>query len=139
MVYLYRTVDTILFMKMKKGMLVGSLLFLSLCSIAQKETINQENVIQATSVPSPKESSDLNFEQFCNLNACTVFTSEKSISTDGTLQNVSGKKIVLSEIGIKLLEDKAQVFQLASQPNTYVKVESLYRLRLMFNSIQANK
>ena len=75
------------------------------------------------------------FEQFCLKNALSTIqvSPEKSnVKLNGELKGVDKVDATYLDYGIVLLENEAQYFSIEGK-NTIIKVESLYRLRLMYN------
>lgn len=77
---------------------------------------------------------DNGFEEFVNKNAVSIIeVSNKSIGNLETIVLTSFENLTLKDLNLKALEDKAQYFSIKGS-DKIVKVESLYRLRLAYQS-----
>lgn len=109
---------------MMKILLLVSLSFIAYSSYSQEKKINKiENV----------NTKNQTFEEFVNQNAITIF-SESSIKASNFPEiEVLVEKPLLSDVKIAALEEKTQYFNIKGT-NKVLKIESLYRLRLMYQS-----
>jgi hypothetical protein len=109
---------------MMKILLLVSMYFIAYSAYSQEKSATKiENV----------NTKNLSFEEFVNQNAITVF-SESSLKSSKFLEiEVFVEKPLLSDLKITALEEKAQYFKIKGT-NKVLKIESLYRLRLMYQS-----
>jgi hypothetical protein len=77
------------------------------------------------------------FEAFVNTHAISVFTSNSKLPADAGLVVLSTEKPTLKELGMVALEEKAQYF-LVKGTDKVMKIESLYRLRLLYQAQTKN-
>lgn len=77
---------------------------------------------------------DNGFEEYVNKNAISIIeVSNKSIGNFETVVLTSFENLTLKDLNLKALEDKAQYFSIKGSDKV-LKVESLYRLRLAYQS-----
>jgi hypothetical protein len=77
------------------------------------------------------------FEAFVNTHAISVFTNSSKSSENEILIILNKEYSTLNELGMKALENKAQYF-LIKNTDKVLKIESLYRLRLMYQAQTKN-
>lgn len=73
------------------------------------------------------------FEEFVNQNAITIFQENVLKNTNCVEINLNVENPVLSDLKLSALEDRAQYFRIKGT-DKILKIESLYRLRLMYQS-----
>lgn len=77
---------------------------------------------------------DNGFEEYVNKNAISIIeVSNKSIGNLESVVLTSFENLTLKDLNIKALEEKAQYFSIKGSDKV-LKVESLYRLRLAYQS-----
>jgi hypothetical protein len=111
--------------------LLSSLMVCCLSAVmAQEKQQSTSNAAQTTV-------STVSFETFCLQHATQIIlsTNGKSVSENTVMvPNVQKKSPTYLDYGVTLKENEAQYF-LIEGTATLLKVESLYRLRLMYNSL----
>lgn len=82
----------------------------------------------------PVTTADQNFEKFCLEHAVSVIhlSDAKTVTTAGTVSAPDKKSPTYKDYGVTLKENEAQYFAI-SGTSDILKVESLFRLRLMYN------
>lgn len=116
-------------LKMKRTLLVLSFLSSVACLHAQVKSDLKKS--EATAAPS----TSMSFEQYCLKNATLVIPStSKSMNVTGTVPVVNKSNPTYQDYGVTLKENEAQYFTIEGTSNL-LKVESLFRLRLMYNSL----
>jgi hypothetical protein len=80
-------------------------------------------------------STEISFEQFCLKNAVQIIpASTKKVSITSSVPAVDSPNPTYQDFGVQLKENEAQYFTIEGTSNL-LKVESLFRLRLMYNSL----
>jgi hypothetical protein len=87
-------------------------------NVSKIENVNTENQL---------------FEVFVNQNAISIFLESSLKSSNFPEIEVVVDKPLLSDLKIDAMEEKAQYFKIKGT-NKVLKIESLYRLRLMYQS-----
>lgn len=105
------------------------LLLVSMSFIAYSAYSQENSAIKIENVNSKKQT----FEEFVNLNAISVFSESTLKSSNFPEIEVLVEKPVLSDLKIEAMEEKAQYFKIKGT-NKVLKIESLYRLRLIYQS-----
>lgn len=113
---------------MKRTLLLLSFFGSIACVQAQvKSTQSQTKSVEA--------SKQISFEQFCLKNAIQIIAStSKPMNVTGSVPAADIPNPTYLDYGVQLKENEAQYFTIEGTSNL-LKVESLYRLRLMYNSL----
>jgi len=107
---------------MKLSVLLWMVLFSGLTVSAQTSKTTEAPV-----------AADQNFEKFCLEHAVSVLHIDgKTVTTAGTVSTPDKKSPTYRDYGVTLKENEAQYFTIAGTSDM-LKVESLFRLRLMYN------
>lgn len=108
--------------------LLFSLFVGSLVSVNAQTSVNQKTVKETAAV-----SKSISFDEFCLKNATQIIVeTSKSIKVTGSVPALDTKIATYKDYGVVLKENEAQYFTIEGSTNL-LKVESLYRLRLMYN------
>ncbi len=108
---------------MKFTVLLGMVLFTGLSVSAQTSKTKE----------APVTTADQNFEKFCLEHAVSVIHIDgKTVTTAGTVSAPDKKSPTYKDYGVTLKENEAQYFAISGSSDI-LKVESLFRLRLMYN------
>jgi len=108
---------------MKLSVLLYMVLFSGLTVSAQTSKTTEESVTSA----------DQNFERFCLKHAVSVIHADgKTATTAGTVSAPDKKLPTYKDYGVTLKENETQYFTI-SGTSDILKVESLFRLQLMYN------
>lgn len=107
-----------------KILLLVSISFFSCCAFTQnKNEAKIEN----------HNTKNQSFEEFVNTHAISIFQEISSKGSNFPEIEISVENPILSDLNLIALEEKAQYFKIKGT-NKILKIESLYRLRLMYQS-----
>jgi hypothetical protein len=101
--------------------------FISFNSFAQTNNVQTHAKVTESTI-------DVGFEDFVNKNAVSIIiSSNKVLGTLETIELTSIENVTLKDIKLSALEEKAQYFSIKGT-DKILKIESLYRLKLMYQS-----
>ena len=113
---------------MKKTLLVFSVLVSVTC-------LNAQVKLELKKTEKVTPSTEMSFEQFCLKNAIQIIPSTtKPMNVTGSVPAAGTPNPTYLDFGVQLKENEAQYFTIEGTTNL-LKVESLFRLRLMYNSL----
>jgi len=115
---------------MLKYLIIASMFFCTGFSFAQSTV--KEGTISSNRNNKPS------FETWCLTNAVSLISNQGGKTLSEGVKKVAKPNVVnptFKDYGFELLEDKAQYFTIEGSNELY-KVESLFRLRLMYNAVK---